>query len=296
MHKIFEDRLLRKIIFSLALIFSVAFFVSPLTRKGLLAQGCTGTWSNACGTWGGCCYATKKAAGIDACVWRNGACRDTVRRFNVSCSASSSRCQTGRYDAGRCNRNSCSYSSRMVRGNCCGASAPPPTKRPRDDDPEPTATAVACTPTYAPPVAALGAHTPDNPLTIGQDPDDLGFEVWINVTGGVKTNSCAQGPDQQMITILTVDTVDLSAATVAWITGELATRYPGAEIKDSYPLTPTPAISGLNTSAATLLIHVDPLDPGEYVLRGTAMQGDGQIITYEFSIEVFLLESTLAKP
>ncbi|RMD66310.1 hypothetical protein D6833_01625, partial [Candidatus Parcubacteria bacterium] len=85
---------------------------------------------------------------------------------------------------------------------CCLAAAPNPTPTP-------------CNATYDPPSATL-SHAPPYPLVITQDPDELGVDVTVTITGGLKTNSCP-GVGQQTIASVTLDWVGLAASSVDWI-------------------------------------------------------------------------------
>ncbi len=153
-----------------------------------------------------------------------------------------------------------------------------------------------CTPTYDPPSVTLGGYSPKNPLVYGQDPDKLGIDVTVSVSGGSKTNSCADGPAQRTVTSITINGVSLSSASIDWITGLLALRYPGAYIKGSYPSYPTATITGLGTTSASAAFHIDPLDPGFYDISLTAIQDDGQTKTTVLQVPAYLLDTTITLP
>ena len=154
----------------------------------------------------------------------------------------------------------------------------------------------ACTPTYAPPAISLAGYSPKNPLVYGQDPDQLGLDVTISVSGGNKTNSCSDGPAQRAVTSINVNGVSLSAASVEWISGPLALRYPGAYVKGSYPGHPAVTTSGLMTTSAQAAFHIDPLDPGVYEISVTAIQDDGQTSTLTLNVPASLLDTTITLP
>jgi hypothetical protein len=181
------------------------------------------------------------------------------------------------FNVGTCN-SSCSFvkSANAKEATCCvGASV--------------------CVPTYEPPSVNISSAViaPSHPLVFSQDPDRLGITVsGVSASGGNDT-SC--GEAQQNITAMTVS-IRLSDDTVAWINNTLAVRYPGAQIKGSYPLLPTLTTTGLNTTTATTGFHFDPLDPGTYSVSVTATQGDGQSTTAVLSIPAFLLDSTITIP
>ncbi|MBT3391364.1 MAG: hypothetical protein HN413_13260 [Chloroflexi bacterium] len=186
-------------------------------------------------------------------------------------------------------------------------SSPAPAPRNNDDDedepaprrnPAPAAPApapTACTPLYAAPTIGGGGHSPNFPLTIGQDPDDLGFDVTATAAGGAKTNSCP-GDSRSPIVALEGISVELTAETRDWINGELAQLYPGATVKDSYPFNPHENTTGTGTPDARTTIHVDSLDPGDYVVTVRATQADGQSFSQAFTVHVSLIETTITGP
>jgi len=135
-----------------------------------------------------------------------------------------------------------------------------------------------------------------NPLVYGQDPDKLGMDVTVSVSGGNKTNSCADGPSQRTVTSITINGVSLSSASIDWITGPLALRYPGAYIKGSYPIYPAATITGIGSTSAQAVFHIDPYDPGFYDISVTAIQDDGQTTTVVLSVPAYLLDTTITLP
>ncbi|NUM48455.1 MAG: hypothetical protein HUU38_27430 [Anaerolineales bacterium] len=179
---------------------------------------------------------------------------------------------------------SCKVQTRYTRVDCCGGSS----------GGGGGGGGGGCEPEYAPPAIALSEYTPPYPIVIGQDPDEIGVDIVLTATGGNKTNGC-DGDDQASITGLSIVQVKLSDATVTWITGYLAQRFPGADILDSYPFVPAFTTS-LNGSTATLNAHLDPLDPGWYEVQAQATQDDGQSITATVQIPVYLLDSTITLP
>ncbi len=164
------------------------------------------------------------------------------------------------------------------------------------DNPQPTKTPGPCTPEYEEPTITLSSVNPPFPLTIGQDPESEGFDVVIAVSGGEKTNSCA-GPDNAPLTDISLESVTLSAASITWIEDELSIFYPGAAVLDSYPLAITGDVN-INESIGTLIFHVDPLDPGTYVITIEAAQDavDNDTATEIFGVKVYLLETTFTMP
>ena len=153
-----------------------------------------------------------------------------------------------------------------------------------------------CTPTYASPTVSLGATSPRNPLVYGQDPDKLGTTVTVSASGGAKTNSCSDGPAQRSVTSISMGGVALSEASIDWILDILSLRYPGAYIKDSYPLFPTLIPSGIGTTTAGATFHYNPLDPGIYNVTITAIQDDGQTTTTVLNVPAYLLDATITLP
>jgi hypothetical protein len=133
-------------------------------------------------------------------------------------------------------------------------------------------------------------------LTLGQDPDDVGVDLVYGAQGGAKTNGCNRGPSRSPITGFEITSVELTSETIAWITGELADLYPGAKVKDVYPLVPTFDTSGIGSSSASLRAHIDPLDPGDYVITVRAVQQDGQAVVQAYSLKVWLFEAAITGP
>lgn len=174
------------------------------------------------------------------------------------------------------------------------ARPPQPTAKPKRNKPEPEPTArPVCVPTYKAPTIAFAGRTPPYPIVIGQDPDKVGVDFVISASGGRRSNDCLSGPDQRTITFIDVSTIHLAPESIARINGELASSYPGAAVKDSYPLFPQQARVYSGTTAR-LNAHFDPLDPGSYLVTATARQDDGQFVSGIFSIPVSLLEGTLS--
>jgi len=57
-----------------------------------------------------------------------------------------------------------------------------------------------CSPRYHAPTVSLSTYTPEYPLVIGQDPDELGVDVTLRAQGGSKSNGCNRGAAQATIT------------------------------------------------------------------------------------------------
>jgi len=174
-------------------------------------------------------------------------------------------------------------------------------KRNNDDDdepsqhrssaPAPAPVPTACVPQYHAPTLSMGGYTPQYPLVLGQDPDELGVDVTIKAQGGSKKNSCPGDP-RGTITTFQLDEITLSPEATARIQGELQKAYPGARVLGSYPL--HPAVSVSLGSSATLHFHFDPQDPGAYNVVVTVIQHDGQVVSQTFQVPAHLLEATIS--
>jgi hypothetical protein len=176
----------------------------------------------------------------------------------------------GLWDVGVCSAYpNCQRRSRIISESCCGTD---PTPCPESG---PTITTSALQP------------TPEFPLVIGQDPDRRGISIsLITVTAG--EHDCRTGT----ISVISVK-IRLSSESINWINGELARKYPGAKVLDTYPLSPVLTTTGLNTPTATASFHFDPNDPGDYEVTVTATQDDGQVAVKVFKVHVALYESTI---
>ena len=176
----------------------------------------------------------------------------------------------GLWDVGACSAfPACQRRSRIIKEACCVA---PPTPCPESG---PTVTTDALQP------------TPEFPLVLGQDPDRRGITIpLITITAG--EHDCRRGT----ITVISVK-IHLNQASISWINGELARKYPGAHVLDTYPISPVLSTNGLNTPNATVSFHFDPKDPGDYDVTVTATQDDGQVNVKVFQVHVALYESTI---
>ena len=177
----------------------------------------------------------------------------------------------GRWDVGTCSAfPSCARVSRVVNETCCDSGGTTPCPKS-----SPTITTSALQP------------TPEFPLVVGQDPDRRGATITnIAVTAGV--HDCRTGS----ISTISIS-INLSGESIGWINGELARKYPGARVKDTYPISPALTTTGLNTSSATASFHFEPLDPGDYEVTITATQDDGQTTVKVLPLHVALYESTI---
>ena len=160
--------------------------------------------------------------------------------------------------------------------------------------PTPRPTPRPCTPQYAEPTLTLTSVDPPYPIPIGQDPEDEGFDVMISAQGGAKTNSCPSGPARASLESLSVESVNLSTASISWIEDDLSQSYPGAHVLGNYPLVPSGDVS-INGTTGTLSFHVDSFDPGTYVIEVEARQdrGSDRMNSEAFNVRVWLMEGTI---
>jgi hypothetical protein len=143
----------------------------------------------------------------------------------------------------------------------------------------------------APTIDANLLLQPPYPITLGQDPDDRGVDVNGIVARGGNRHCPIGGPAK--IVSFSVVKVQLAQSSIDWIRGDLARKYPGAQVKDSYPITVPYQVSGLSSSQVRLSFHLAPLDPGYYEVTVLATQQDGQTISATLRIPVYLMESTI---
>lgn len=165
-----------------------------------------------------------------------------------------------------------------------GGEPPDPGDPPDPDDPP-------CEPYYDPPyISTVRTMDPSYPITLGQDPDDLGVDI-SGVTAYGGREHCTGG--QARIMSFKVLRVELADSSIAWITNTLARKYPGAHVKGTYPYTPPYHASGLGTHTAQVSFHLAPLDPGYHVVTVEATQQDGQFTIATLCIPVYLMESSI---
>jgi hypothetical protein len=176
----------------------------------------------------------------------------------------------GLWDVGACSAfPDCRRQTLIIQETCCN-SAPTPCPKTK-----PKITTASLQP------------TPEFPLVFGQDPDRSGITIPpITVTAG--EHDCHSGT----ISVFAVK-IRLSDGSISWINGELARKYPGAHVLDTYPISPMLTTTGLNTPTATVSFHIDPRDPGDYEINVTAIQDDGQVTDRVFQLHVALYESTI---
>lgn len=240
---------------------------------------------------------------VYSCSTSGGACVENVKEVGTICAAGSNCNVTSTHGGGRlntCGQYSCWYVGKCewtgctlvaqannARVDCCGGSGGGGDPNPDPDPP--------CEPDYDPPYIDIiqKTMTPPYPLVMGQDPDQLGITIaGISIYGGTE-NAC----DLAAAKITAVDTsVALSSASIEWIEGYLASRYYGAHILGSYPMTPDETVSGVGTPFATLGFHFENPDPGEYTITITVKQSDGQVVERIFGAPSNLLDVTLTSP
>lgn len=172
-----------------------------------------------------------------------------------------------------------------------------------------------CTPNYAPPSVEDGYTVdPPNPIVWTQEQPPYGYALGMTINGlkvhGGQDTACGRG--QARITSLNIY-LQLRQSSIDWIEGELARRYIGARVKDTYPKYPEPApsfhkydicsrmdgASGIGTANAELNCRFfRPLDPGYYDVVVNVCQSDGKCTskTLPEPISVWLLETRLMPP
>ena len=129
---------------------------------------------------------------------------------------------------------------------------------------------------------------------VGQKADSE-ITVTFNASGGPSL-TCSSAPPAA-ITRLVVLRVDLAQSSRNWITTSLSRYYPGARVKDVYPLNPNPVTinTGLGTPNAVGSITYSPKDPGWYDILVRVTQVDGQTRQRTYRVPVYLLGSTTIK-
>ena len=239
---------------------------------------------------------------VYGCSRNGGACYDLWKEVGTICAAGSNCNVTSTHGGGRlyqfggysywyvgsCDWSTCSLQAQTnsARVDCCGASGGP-----GDPNPEPP-----CEPDYDAPRIDINNKTmiPAYPLVLGQDPDRMGIAIaGINIYGGTE-NAC----DLPTATITSVETsISLSSASVEWIEGYLASRYYGAHVLGSYPMSPDETVmAGLGTPFVTLGFHFENPDPGNYEIEISVTQSDGQTAKLIIPVESYLLDVTLTSP
>jgi hypothetical protein len=253
---------------------------------------CNGDCSQACGPVTGVGF-------VYSCYIQAGQCRERWHpdRIQVNCQRdgncafdTASKFQSRKTGEGYWNVGACGkfpQCNPLVRNvdfvTCCGGSGSSGGSNP------------TCTPEFDPPVLTLSSagYSPSRPLVFGQDPDRLGVDIsGITAQGGL--GHCPDDGRRAQITGFAVQ-VNLSSASQAWIRGNLRLKYPGAEIKGTYPILPQPRASGLSSSLASLSFHFDPLDPGIYDVTVNVTQEDGKTAAGTLQVPAWLLEATITR-
>lgn len=189
------------------------------------------------------------------------------------------------------------------------------------------------------PAATIRANkiAPNNPVVVGQDPDKTGVTFALSLTVppvlysyNVKNShtrcegsGCGQAPGVGPVTIINWETcdrvteqytdrlasivavADLSQASVEWIEGELAQRFPGAHVFQAHwPLFPGFPSAGGGIGSDRFSMQWDRVpfrDPGKYVLTVNGATTGTEVSpprAFSWAREVFgvdLLESALIK-
>lgn len=176
---------------------------------------------------------------------------------------------------------------------CGGGPSPTDTPVPPTSTPVPPPTATCPPTTVTDPTTALASLNPLNPTVAGQSPNNPVTRVTVRAQAGTRTICGVAVPDQ--ITAITVR-VRLADSSIAWITTDLARRYPGAQVKGTYPF--FPAFETQSTLPTNLWIGrfaFQPLDPGYYqvLIRVRTLGGRDMEFTQTFGVR--LLESTLIR-
>ena len=178
---------------------------------------------------------------------------------------------------------------------------------------------------------------PNNPVVVGQDPEKTGVTLSVSLTvppvyysynvknyhSRCEGSGCGQPPGFGPVTIINWETCDrvtevyadrlatlaisvnLSQASIDWITGELAERYPGAQVfQPNWGLFPgmPGAGGGIGTSAFSMQWSRIPFrDPGRYVVNvdgtttGTSVSSPRSFSWVQDTFGVNLIETALIK-
>jgi hypothetical protein len=234
------------------------------------------------------------------------------------------------------------------RGSDCQGAPPPPSNPPTPIvvTPEPTPPPDCPPPgevrewiNLIPPKLAFAGFKPDHPVVVEQDPDKQGFQMHITGTGGRyehKTQRLEKVCDDQPEPINGTPQpcrewhyecpircaecyndpfagiqvrMRLADSTMAWIQGELASRYTGAEPKEGLPRTwQLPGVYGqmsvdqwwIYAPGKPDILSNGPLDPGIHggVIAGWTTgtpKSALQVVERAFAVPVFLMDTTIAK-
>jgi len=239
----------------------------------------------------GCCTDITEYEYVSSCTKlpNYSYCRQNISTGVKECDGA---CATS-WDVGSCSSvaDGCQRLPWVVPGGCCSDADDGGGGGGGDDnDPPP------CEPVYEAPRIDMTSktQTPPYPLVLGQDPDLMGITI-AGIAAYAGEDTTCDGP-AATITSFT-SSISLSSASVDWIEGYLASRYYGAHVLGSYPMSPDdPTMSGIGTPFATLGFHFENPDPGNYEVKITATQSDDQIAELIFLVESYLLDVTLTSP
>ncbi len=329
----------------MGVLIAIGITLFPQARCALAGEcnAASDLWCN-WGQPGQCCDPSHGFKVVYGCRQQAGYCAELVDTVPVRCSPQSGNCwvtevlpsqklradfsdrlrwsgNTKYWYVGACSQSNCGpvdTKARPFRATCCSGQQ-------------------SCTPSYAPPtiddeytvyppypiVWTQGSHGSSGIVSIPESPKlpsknamsligrALGITINdIKAHGGADT-ACGSG--RASITSITV-AISLRQASIDWILGELAQRYPGAYVKGTYPQPPetsgylapgeyafcagTDGLTGKNTPDAELDCRFfTPWDPGQYDVIVTACQTDGKCTTKTLPqpITVWLLETKLGR-
>jgi len=161
----------------------------------------------------------------------------------------------------------------------------------------PTPTSCAVTARGYDPARMTGfGYFPQHPVVVGQGGE--GFYLTARFVGGRFWEEDCEGRHYTDDPIASVDvSVSLADSSRRWIEGELAARYYGARVKDTYPKR-SPLFYG-----SSMFVGVrwprrglfEALDPGYYVVKFTVRTTGGKVFVFTGRAPVYLGDSTLIR-
>ena len=141
------------------------------------------------------------------------------------------------------------------------------------------------------------AYRPNYPVVVGQDGD--GFYITASFHQGRTWWEDCDGRHYQDDPITRVDvSVSLAESSVRWIREDLARRYPGADVKDTYPKTST-LYGGPGRANVSVRWpsggYFEAVDPGHYVVIFRVRAQSGAVDTFTRQVPVHLRDSTIVE-
>jgi len=138
---------------------------------------------------------------------------------------------------------------------------------------------------------------PAHPVVVGQGGDGFYVEAQFGKgkTWWLDCGGRHESPDR--ITRIDVE-VSLADSSVAWIRGELRQRYPGADVKGSYPVRATLYAGSPSDSVSVRWPasgYFRAPDPGYYVLTFEVRTESGATDRFERRVGVYLIDSSLIR-